>query len=128
MLSKLRILLGVMLLSILFGGVLGRYLEDDSHRFPDPFQMGPVAKFQALSKIMNALEREKEQNELERTALEYLKENNPDYDNLQQKEPVYPDQPDELFENLPKPVPPPRNPHKDEIRKKNVRKACKFFY
>lgn len=129
MLLKLRVLLvGITVLSLFFGGVAGRYLEDDSLRFPDPYQMGPVAEFRAYSNLVDALERRKE----------HLKEV-PEYDILQKSDPVYIDQPDDnnLFENLPKPVEIASNPavqripHRNDRPKKNgknLRKACKFNF
>lgn len=123
MLLKLRILLvGVLIWSIYFGGVFGRYLEDDSHRFQDPFQMGPVSEFRPYSKLLNAFEQAKE----------FSKET-PEYDLIPKNDMVYPYQLEESpLENLPKPVPLminpaiERNSHKEDLRKKNIRKACKY--
>ncbi|KAL5293443.1 hypothetical protein ACFFRR_011891 [Megaselia abdita] len=114
MLLKLRVLLaGITLCSICFGGVVGRYLEDDSIRFPDPYQMGPVSEFKA--KLINVLENLKEI---------------PEYDTLQKNDLVYPDAPeDPPIESLPKPLRRISNPaiqriiQKEEKRKSNVRKA-----
>lgn len=83
--------------------------------------MGPAAELQAYSKLLSALENEKE----------YPKEA-PEYDIVQKDDVVYPDQPEDI-PPLPKPAPIansqkiPKHSNKEENRKKNFRKSCKYF-
>lgn len=101
-------------ISILFGGAVGRYLENNVQRFPEPYQTGSNVKLKFLKALIDEANRE------EAVLSDYDQNKN---------DPMYQDQQEENSEILAKSVNPPvnyfSNSHKEEKRKPTIRKACK---